>query len=70
MNAKEFVRECYLSSVPSIDIEATTEIIDCTKHTLLTSVWEQILAKYAKTENEKVSASMWCVCSGPHLVEG
>ena len=70
MDAKSFIRECYLRSVPSVDLEKEKGTVDCAKHTLLTSVWEEILNKYAKTDNEKFSASMWCVCSGPHLVNG
>lgn len=70
MDAKGFIRECYLRSVPSVDLENTKETIDCTKHELQTSVWEEILNKFAETESEKYAASMWCVCSGPKLVNG
>ena len=68
MDAKGFIRECYLRSVPSVDLDATTETIDCRNHKLSTSVYEEILNKYAKNNDEKFSANMWCVCSGPHLV--
>lgn len=68
MDAKSFVRECYLKSIPSVDLEKVKEKVDCRNHKLSISIYEEILDKYAKTLDEKFSANMWCLCSGPQLV--
>lgn len=70
MDAKEFIRLCYLLSEPSVDLDKTTEKVDCSKHTLKCSVWDAILRAYAGDDKAKrTDAAMWCVCSGPQLVE-
>lgn len=68
MDAKGFVRECYLRSVPSVDLETTKEEVNCREHKLLVSEYEKILEKFCETIDEKFQCNMWCLCSGPNLV--
>ena len=70
MDAKSFMRDCYLKATPSVDIEKATKEnpVDCRKHKLLVSEYEKLLEQYCETDNEKFSANMWCVCCGPSLV--
>ena len=65
-----FVREVYLRSVPSVDLELVTEKVDCTKHTILMSVYDQLLNEYCENDDERMSANMFMLMSGPQLVEG
>lgn len=65
-----FVREIYLRSTPSVDLELVTEQVDCCKHTLPMSVYDEVLAEYCENEDDKFSASMFMLQSGPQLIEG
>jgi len=65
-----FVREVYLRSVPSVDLELVTEQVDCCKHTILMSVYDQLLDEYCENDEERMSANMFMLMSGPQLVEG
>ena len=65
-----FVREIYLRSTPSVDLELVTEQVDCTKHTIPMSVYDQLLAEYCENEEEKMSANMFMLQSGPQLIQG
>ena len=65
-----FVREVYLRSTPSVDLELVTEQVDCTKHTIPMSVYDQLLAEYCENEEEKMSANMFMLMSGPQLIQG
>ena len=65
-----FVREGYLRSTPSVDLELVTEQVDCTKHTIPMSVYDQLLAEYCENEEEKMSANMFMLMSGPQLIQG
>ena len=65
-----FVREVYLRSVPSVDLELVTEQVDCCKHTILMSVYDQLLNEYCENDEERMSANMFMLMSGPQLVEG
>ena len=65
-----FVREIYLRSTPSVDLELVTEQVDCTKHTIPMSVYDQLLAEYCENEEEKMSANMFMLMSGPQLIQG
>ena len=65
-----FVREVYLRSVPSVDLELVTEQVDCCKHTILISVYDQLLDEYCENDEERMSANMFMLMSGPQLVEG
>ena len=65
-----FVREVYLRSTPSVDLDLVTEQVDCCKHTILMSVYNQLLDEYCETKEERMSANMFMLMSGPQLVEG
>ena len=65
-----FVREIYLHSTPSVDLELVEEQVDCTKHTIPMSVYDQLLAEYCENEEEKMSANMFMLMSGPQLIQG
>ena len=65
-----FVREVYLRSTPSVDLEVITEQVDCTKHTSPMSVYGQLLEEFCENDEERMSANMFMLMSGPQLVEG
>lgn len=64
-----FVREVYLRSVPSVDLELVTEQVDCCKHTILMSVYDQLLDEFCENKEERMSANMFMLMSGPQLVD-
>ena len=49
-----FVREVYLRSTPSVDLDLVTEQVDCCKHTILMSVYNQLLDEYCETKEHFV----------------
>ena len=64
-----FVREVYLRSTPSVDLELIEGQVDCTKHTIPTSDYDAIVKEYCETEDERFAAGMFMVMSGPQLIE-
>lgn len=65
-----FIREVYLRSTPSVDLELVTEQVDCCKHTIPISVYDQLRDEYCENDEERMSANMFMLMSGPQLVEG
>lgn len=65
-----FVREVYLRSTPSVDLEIVEEQVDCTKHTIPMSVYDQLLDEYCESKDDRFAANMFMLGSGPQLVEG
>ena len=65
-----FVREVYLRAIPSVDLELVTEQVDCTKHTIPMSVYDQLLEEYCENDDERMSANMFMLMSGPQLIQG
>lgn len=65
-----FVREVYLRSVPSVDLETVVGKVDCCKHTIKMSVYDAILAEFCENSDERFAANMFMLQSGPQLVEG
>ena len=65
-----FVREVYLRSTPSVDLDLVTEQVDCCKHTIPMSVYDQLLDEYCESKDERMQANMFMLMSGPQLVEG
>ena len=65
-----FAREVYLRSTPSVDLDLVAEKVDCCKHTILMSVYDQLLAEYCENEEEKMSANMFMLTYGPQLIQG
>lgn len=66
---KGFVREIYLRSTPSVDLELATEKVDCCKHTIPVSIYDAILEEYCENTDERLAANMWMVMSGPQLIK-
>ena len=64
-----FVREVYLRSTPSVDLELVTEKVDCCKHTIPMSVYDELLAEYCENADERTAANMFMLMSGPQLVQ-
>ena len=64
-----FVREVYLRSTPSVDLELVTEKVDCCKHTIPMSVYDELLAEYCENADERFAANMFMLRSGPQLVD-
>ena len=64
-----FVREVYLRSTPSVDLNLVTEKVDCCKHTIPMSVYDQLLNEFCENDEERMSANMFMLMSGPQLVE-
>ena len=65
-----FVREVYLRSTPSVDLELIVGQVDCCQHTIPMSVYDELLAEYCENEEERMSANMFMLMSGPQLIEG
>lgn len=64
-----FVREVYLRSTPSVDLEIVEEKVDCTKHTIPMSVYDQLLEEFCENAEERMSANMFMLMSGPQLIQ-
>ena len=65
-----FIREVYLRSTPSVDLDLVTEQVDCCQHTIPMSVYDELLAEYCENADERFAANMFMLASGPQLVEG
>ena len=65
-----FIREVYLRSTPSVDLEIIEEKVDCCKYTIPMSVYEELLAEYCENDEERMSANMFMLMSGPQLIQG
>lgn len=73
----DFIRECYLRSTPSVDLDALTseQFIDCCKHKLSEREYETILQEFGITNEQGetldhdrlVACNMWMLGSGPSL---
>jgi len=64
-----FVREVYLRSTPSVDLEIVEGQVDCTKHTIPMSVYDQLLDEFCENADERLAANMFMLGSGPQLVQ-
>lgn len=64
-----FVREVYLRSTPSVDLELIEEKVDCTKHTIPMSVYDQLLEEFCENDKERMAANMFMLMSGPQLIQ-
>lgn len=63
-----FVREVYLRSCPSVDLETIEGQVDCCKHTIKMSVYEAILDEYCESDSDRLAANMFMLQSGPRLI--
>ena len=67
-----FVREVYLRSTPSIDLDLIPEgeQVDCKNHTIKMSEYDRLVEEYCENADERTAANMFMVLSGPQLIEG
>lgn len=70
MDYFEFVRQCYLRSVPSVDLATTERPVDCTAYKLLQSEYEKILKEFGVEPNthEMLACNVFMLRQGPKLV--
>ena len=76
-----FVRECYLRSEPSVDLDEVTadNPVNCSKHRLSTDEYKRILVEYGVADenwnpidgnrDRLTGCNMWCLQSGPQLYD-
>lgn len=73
MNFGSFIRDCYLRSTPSVDLEALTgdERVNCSEHKLTTTEYDKILQEHGVKEDsdEMTACNLFMLQSGPQLVE-
>ena len=69
MNFSEFKRQCYLRAEPSVDLNDVTKDnpINCDKHKLKCSVYDEIIKEFCKTKDEEYACNIWELQSGPKL---
>lgn len=67
-----FVREVYLRSTPSVDLDLVPEgeQVDCNKHTIKISVYDQLREEYCENKDDQVAVAMFMLQQGPKLIEG
>lgn len=67
-----FVREVYLRSEPSIDLDLVPKEVevDCNEYTIKKSVYEELLNEYCENDVERLAANLFMKQSGPQLIEG
>ena len=64
-----FVREVYLRSTPSVDLELIEGQVDQSKHTIPMSVYDQLLEEFCENNEDRLSATMFMLMSGPKVIE-
>lgn len=73
MNFSNFVRECYLRSVPSVDLNKLTgdQKVNCSEHKLALSEYDKILEEFEVKEDsqEILACNMFMLQSGPQLID-
>lgn len=69
----KFIRECYLRSNPSVDLDKVTSEnpVNCGHHKLLISEYEKIIDEFDIRDNKDImlGCNMWMLQSGPQLVD-
>lgn len=72
MKKPGILREIYLRSIPSVDLDLVPEgeQVDCCEHTMKMSVYEQLLEEFCENKDEEVQVGMLMLMSGPQLVQG
>lgn len=67
-----FIRELYLRSEPSVDIDLVPEgeQVDCSKHTLKRSVYDKLLEEFCEnSDDDRMQAQLMLIMMGPQLVD-
>lgn len=72
MNAKAFIREVYLRSVPSVDLDKVDGQIEPGDHKLKMSEYDRILEEFGVENGTDLmlSCNMFMLNQGPQLVNG
>ena len=67
----EFIRQCYLKSTPSVDLNEVSKDnpVDCCKHILNMSDYDEIQKEFCENDNDIVACNMWMLQSGPQLFD-
>lgn len=67
----EFIRQCYLKSTPSVDLNDVTKDnpVDCCKHILNMSDYDEILKEFCENKDDEYACNIWMLQSGPKLKE-
>lgn len=70
MDLYAFARECYLRSVPSVDLDNVTKEkpVNCSDHKLKESEYDKILDEFNVTAEQRTGLNMWLLMSGPSLI--
>jgi hypothetical protein len=70
MDLYAFARECYLRSVPSVDLDHVTKEkpVNCSDHKLKESEYDKIMNEFNATDEQRVGLNMWCLLSGPSII--
>ena len=73
MEFGKFVREVYLRSVPSVDLDKVTgkKKVNCSDHKLTVSEYNNILKEFDVKDdsNEILACNMFMLQSGPQLID-
>lgn len=64
-----FIRECYLSSEPSVDLCEVTETVNCWEHKLAVTEYDRICREFGVTGDLETACNMWMLREGPQLVD-
>lgn len=73
LNFKGFVREVYLRSTPSVDLDnlSAGQQVNCSNHKLQLTEYNKILKEYqvAEESDELLACNMFMLQSGPLLID-
>ena len=66
-----FIREVYLRSTPSVDLDLVPEgeQVDCRNHKIKMSEYDKLLQEYCENKDERFACNMFMLQSGPQLIE-
>jgi hypothetical protein len=70
-NKGDIVREIFLRSTPSLDIDLVPEgvEVDCDEYSISVSEYEKILAEYCESKDERTATHIFMLRQGPRLLE-
>ena len=67
----DFLRELFLNAEPSIDLDQSKDIVDCSKHFISQHTFSQIFKKYRHDYGcERGTLILLAVLKGPTIKEG
>lgn len=70
-NKGDIVREIYLRSTPSLDLDLVPKgvEVDCDEYSISTSEYEKILAEYCENDDERTATHVFMLRQGPRVLE-